>query len=74
MSEMPAIGGYNTFLFRFAYYKVCDVNYQGGHSSWKSWMSWNCPAIFLCPGKCPGIEENGLNILEIRQFAFLCPG
>ena len=37
-----------------------------------------CPGIvlefFLCPGKCPGIEENGLNVLEIRQFAFLCPG
>ena len=32
-----------------------------------------CPGIFLCRGKCPGIE-NGLNVLEIKQFAFLCPG
>ena len=32
------------------------------------------PGIFLCPGQCPGIEENALNVLEIRQFIFLCPG
>ena len=24
------------------------VHYQGGHLSWKSWMSWNCPALTAC--------------------------
>ena len=41
---------------------------QGGHPSWKS---WNCPGIFICPGKCPGIHKKGPVSWKLGFFKFL---
>ena len=44
---------------------------QGGHPSWMSWKSWNCPGIFFCPGKCPGIHKKGPVSWKLGFLKFL---